>query len=1131
MTDFSTNVPTQLGPTREAAAALAPQRIDYDVEGAVRAGLRAPEIAEYLSSQTNYDYRGARDAGISDDEIIAELSTARMPSVPATLAEGAFRGALEGAPAIAGGITGATTGLQLGTAVAPALGPLAPAGPAIGFVLGGSLGTAAGLFAGQEAEAGLEGMGALPDTPVTPGRRPIFEGARTFGSGLPALPAPFLAVRGQHPGTMRFFELRNRRMRKENPELTPLDQILRSAQQRPGTFATGEAVALGAAATGGGLAEASDPGNALLRMGAELAFGVASPINATRVGGKAVESTREALTNLSPEGRANRLGQRLVRILEDEGEDVGMLMRRILDDDELDVLAREAGVDLGLRTPAAKTGSPTLAALQRTIAAENQQLGPTVQRAAEQNLAGVARLIDLMVAMDDPAILSTVAQMRDTYFRDALQMRLDQASAKAAETAGRILVEDPNASQRASLAVQGVLTDAISDARAQERALYGAVDLSAPADATNTASTLAEIRAELLPESPFPSMITRFVNRVTDEDPETGELLSPPSLRDLVNFRSEMLSMARDAQGTGNYRDARFYGRMAEGALEDIGLRAEALPGGIDPNIPMMRSPNERALENAYAFSRELNDVFTRSFAGDALARNRRGADRIPPELLANRILGGSGDATSLRIAQLEEAATFMANRAGPEFADTARDRLGTLRDAADTILRVSAARTVNPETGQVNPLALSRFIQNNGATLEQFPALRADLEDAVTAQQLLRNVTDANSVEARALDNSRIFRALLGSEEVPGGAVAMAIGTPGVTPDPNAVKNLNQLIRLVNGAGDLAPQAQAGLRDAVLDRALVYSTRDDGSVDFGRFRQFVLDPISRNQPSVGQVLREGGIFSDVELTQLNRFMREVEQIQAAVDAGGPRLEQTLVDAPAAALDMVLRVGGSALGTGVSRTMETVLPFYRRGGGQGLIEAQAGSAMTRNLFQDMPRTYFKDLVNEAIKDQDVMADILRRGTQQNMRARSQVDRRINSFLVASGLQLPSDQIEELRQQIPVGGFITPAAAATMPDPAELEAYLQSIAPPQAAPAPAAPALPPPQQSAAPQGAPPSPVPSSLRPAAGAQSTPGPQGGGMSTSPNYSALFPNDPIAPMMQQREMEQGIGSLMGAR
>jgi hypothetical protein len=95
MTATSTNVPgfrppatpdditavltTGGGPTVAAAEALTP-RIDYDVNAALEAGLTARDIADYLAGQTNYDVGAAREAGVSDDAIIAELSTARMPS-------------------------------------------------------------------------------------------------------------------------------------------------------------------------------------------------------------------------------------------------------------------------------------------------------------------------------------------------------------------------------------------------------------------------------------------------------------------------------------------------------------------------------------------------------------------------------------------------------------------------------------------------------------------------------------------------------------------------------------------------------------------------------------------------------------------------------------------------------------------------------------------------------------------------------------------------------------------------------------------------------------------------------------------------------------------------------------------
>jgi hypothetical protein len=1092
------------GPTVAAAQALAP-RIDYDVNAALEAGLTARDIADYLAGETNYDVAAAREAGVSDDAIIAELSTARMPSRTGAITEGVVRGVVVGAPTTAAAITGVVAG--------------APLGPP-GMLVGGTIGTLAGLFAGTQAEQGLEDIGALPTGQVVPGRRPFLEGGRTFGGGAAMLPAPFMAVQGIPLSTTRFLQLRAPRRPIEgntgvaSPGLTPFEGILRSAQQRPGLFAAGETAALGAASVGGGAAEQADPGNAYLRLGAEITAGMVNPVGiVSRFGPKVVEVIRNSLRTLTPEGRANRLGERLVTILENAGEDPQAVITALMQDDELATLAKEMGVDLGPRTAALRSGSPTLTTLQRTIAAENQQtLGPTVAKAAEQNLEGIARMINLLSTFDDPEILATVAQMRDGMFRDALQMRLDQASARAAETAGRIITDDPLAGQRAGQAVASIVGDALSDARAQERALYGAVNLSVPASADNILNTVDQIRANILPESPFPTIITRFADRVSEEGAEV-------TLRDIVNFRSEMLSMARDAAATGNYRDANFYGRMAEGALDDIGLRAEATPGGIDPNIPMMRDPNTRALGNAFAFSRSLNDVFTRSFAGNVGATSRTGANRLPPELLASRIFSGGGDATSLRIAQLEEAATFLANNAGPQFAETAGQRLGTLRDAENTILQVAAARTLNPETGQVNPVALSRFMRENAAALERFPQLRADLQDAVTAQQRLRAVTDANSIETRAMESDRVFSALLGAEETPGGAVGIAIGTPGQTSRPDAVRNLNQLVKLVNTAGDLAPQARAGLRDAVLDRAEVYA-RSDGGFDFAKFREFLLQPISRTQPSVAGVLRDGGIFTDVELTQLNRFLTEADNIQQALDAGGPRLQETVIDAPAAAVDLVLRIAGSALGTSTSRVLERIIPGYTRGGGQGLIEAQAGSALAQNMFKNMPQTYFRNMLNEAIAQPDVMEELLRIGVNQSARRRNTVDRRINAFLINAGLQPARDEIEEAQFRTPLPSFVGTAEAATL-DTAPLEAYLQSVQ--QAAPAPATPAPPPGPTTATPSaGAP----PPAVLPAA----PPATQAGGQSRA-SYSALFPNDPIAPLVQQREMQQGIGSLVGPR
>jgi len=1132
---------TEVGPTRAAAESLRPLKIDFDIEAATVAGLSPTQIAQYLSDETNYDYAGARAAGINDDQIIAELSTARRPTAAGAFGEGSTRGMVVGAPAVAGGGTGAMLGLQAGTAVAPFLGPFAPAGPAIGFIGGGILGTLAGAFAGSGVESRLEDVGVLPTGPMTPDRRSIMESGRTFGSGVVALPLPHLAVRNMPLGAVNFLTrqapqtaaapqsfaeaggnimqrlgrgardavqgapVRDAAGNILQPRVTPLDRILGTAARSPVSFAVAETSALGSAAVAGGLAEEIDPGNVYLRMSAEITAGMANPVALSSRAMRAARTTiGDTLDRFSEGGRQRAIGQKLFTLLENAGEDPQAVIRALMADDELDVIAREAGVDLGTRTPGVKTGSATLTSLQRTIAQNNERVGPTVARAAEQNLEGLAKLIDLMVEMDDPSVLAAAGQLRNDYYQAALQQRLDQASAQAAETAGRLLSDDPLAGQRAGQVVEELVSKSLRDARYQEKALYARVDLRQPASVDNIASEFATIRRDdLLPESPFPSLISRFVLRTTADDAEVN-------LRDLTKFRSEMLSMARDARAKLTFRDANFFGRMAEAALEDIGLRARRRRGGIDPNIPMMRSPNERALANAYSFSKALNDVFTRSFAGDAIATRRSGADRIPPELLAGRIFGTGGDATSLRVSQLADAVQFMQRNAGEAFAETATARLGTLRAAESDILRLAAERTVNPETGRVNPVALARFARNNAATLEQFPQLRDDLTNALTAEQLLRNVTDVNSVEAKNLANQGALRAVLGNDETPAGAVAIAIGEPGGGRSPDAVKNLQGLVKLVNTSGDIAPQARAGLRDAALDRAIVYSTSPEGNFSFDRFRTFLTEPMSRRQPSVVGVLRDGNILSDAEATRLNAFLREAEKIQDAINTGGPMLDDILVDAPGAVFDLVTRLIGSAVGRTAGQQIT--------GRPGGIVEAGAGVRFTRNVFERMPTTYLRNIVDEAVVNPDFMGLLLTKGRPQTVLAQRRFNNQLNGFLYNAGIIALPEQ-EEGAVRAPVGD---PFAAQALETPeqigaatADIQSYLDSVRPQPVAP-PVAPSAPPagnlPPAAAPVQAPPPAPVQ---------------QGAAASPRASYAALFPNDAIAPLMQQREMQQGIGSL----
>ena len=107
--------------------------------------------------------------------------------------------------------------------------------------------------------------------------------------------------------------------------------------------------------------------------------------------------------------------------------------------------------------------------------------------------------------------------------------------------------------------------------------------------------------------------------------------------------------------------------------------------------------------------------MFTRSFAGDVLAKRPNGAPKYDPETLHSELFGSGGDKLTARLVDLNEAVGFMVQQGGSSFADTSAARLQTVQAAQETILRQAVAdKVLNLDTGRINPEALRLFVQRN---------------------------------------------------------------------------------------------------------------------------------------------------------------------------------------------------------------------------------------------------------------------------------------------------------------------------------------------------------------------------------------------------------------------------------
>ena len=1192
------------GPTIAAAEQTSPKMvIDYDYDAAIEAGLEPADIAKYLAAETNYDYSGARAAGIDDLDIISELTGMRRPGPVASFMEGVRREA----PVAGAFTTGAIKGFELT--------PGPPPAKAVGAVVTG-LGSA--LLSDE-----LTSYFFPTDKPLD---RTSYEMGRTFGAGVGTLPVPYAVTSGLPVGQNLFMQ----NLYKFSPASTPVERMLATAQTKPMRFALAELGTSAAAAGGAGVSEELFPGNELARFGAEVGAGSAAslalPLPIVKVTSAAVKKLLPALTT---EGRKRTLGNKLVNVLNKYEEDPDAAMTMLLEDDEIDKLAKEFGVDLGPRTAAIKSKSPTLAKIQAQFM-KDERMGPTLRRAAMKNLDGLSRIVDLMIALDDPDALAAAADLQKGIFDATLQARLEQVNSKAAESAAKVGRAGPEDRSRAGEIILEMNQQVLKEAREQERLLYNAVDKTEPVGVDRITSELDTIQGELLPESPFPTLITRFVNRVAGRDGEdVGEAfvadidridtaitkrtdraaalkaefdekaqLSPEAkdaydgqfgdldariaerksqgafvdftdmidelartaanyrekgagdlgagssldattrkrvaglmetkirelqaeqalselrydkslvtrergvamadaadieapgatVGELTAFRSEMLRFSRDARAAGNFRDANFYGRMAEAALDDLGLAADPAFTGTD------LTANQQALKNAHSFSRSLNDVFTRAYAGEIMGKTRTGQSRIPPELLADDLLGGSANATNLKINELENAVMFLKREMGED--PNVEDRIDTFRNLSQQVLRSAAQRYVNPATGRVNMVGLGNWLRDNDQVMRKFPLLRGDLEDAVTAEKVLRDTIELNTKAERDLNAAQrsfndqlAFAYFLGSDEKPGDLVGKVVS------GRNPGKNLNATIRFAKQGGENVVE---GLKDSLLDWAFVKAGGANGQINFAQMKSALFDPMARKQPSIMTVLRQQKVISDTEATNLLKVLNEMESVESIIKSQDvlPRRDRPQ-DIPSAAYDLTIRLLGSAIGRGAGQQIT--------GRQAGIVEAGAGVRFARNIFEDMPTTYFNDMLKLAVQEPKLMAVLLDQPRNGNQKIR--YNDQLKGFLLGAGLIPTDEQREDVRGFFP--SMIPQASAAEMPSEQQLQEYLSRSSAP--APAPAAPTA---------AQAPAAPAPTTVIPPSGAGPSP-------NTRASYSALFPGDVVSPLINQQQQRQGIMSL----
>jgi hypothetical protein len=616
----------------------------------------------------------------------------------------------------------------------------------------------------------------------------------------------------------------------------------------------------------------------------------------------------------------------------------------------------------------------------------------------------------------------------------------------------------------------------------------------------------------------FGKLLKKFINALPTESDAATKLQAaeqaaakaavekePLTMKELQKLRSDILG-----QITALKKDA--VGGRQRNVLSEI---EQALLNDLDE-----MGANSPEYAQARAFSRALNDTFTRTFVGQSLKTGKYGEQVVSPELLLQKLMSGGADATSLRMAQIEDAAKFVAEESAklesrlisagtmddlrPDeraLFQNAKDIPITVNGVVDAIVRNAAHEVVDPNTGLVSPTKLGAWVNKNKPLLNKFPDLLSDLMDERKAAVLFAQEDTLIKQERRQFASDKKVLTQLIDADSPTTIISGILSKGEKKP----LTKLNQIVKSLDSqladnqiTPEMHEQAMRGLRGSLLEHVMVASGVSGGSYKPSAMYQQLFEPMKGvlGGTTLAEWMVANGVLKQAQADNMKLVVSEMVGFELSAMRGN--FEELLKEATPI-LDLYLRLSGAELGRKLSKAM---------GGKGGLIEASAGSQLLRKLFHDVPDAFNMNQLQKIFEDRQLLAAFLRKG-------KTQADKkRIAGDIFARYANMGFNPAKRIAPS--VGRETVEDETGIEREVEALEASLRKRKQvPQPMPAPAPQAQPMPMPTPAPQPVPaPAPQPISAAPAS-------PQ-----SRAQYAALFPNDSASQMIRS---QQGIASLMG--
>ena len=753
------------------------------------------------------------------------------------------------------------------------------------------------------------------------------------------------------------------------------------ARTNPRGLALAEGLPAVSAAGGAYLAETVSPGNTMFRVGAEVGFGILNPSRVIEFGYDRTKAlVGYAAGTMNQQNVQNRSWEWIRDTLEEAGENPEVFLR---------ILRENNIVDPASATAAQITGSPAAAAIESHLAG----ISPNFKRGQAQKLEQTLDALRFkIVGLEKAAVesstpegmktaLKLAAEVRYEYTNTLISARVSRANDDATEAVRQLLGKNPDATaSEISVVARNALDDSLRSVRQVETELWEKVASPDAFSTTNLRAAVDDIynrSAIELQDEKIPAKVLSLLER-------SGANEVPVTLTDLKDFRGWLLENSRTAAQAGRNAEATRLGQLAKAVLDDIDS--------------VMVSAGNRAYDEARMFSRQLNDVFTRSYAGKAVAVGRYG-DRIPPEMLLRRATAGGDEQVVLQLEDLSRATRFLEdiNINKALTADNIRD----MNDAQEQFVRLLATSSFDKKTKLVDVNALQRFAKNRPELLARFPAVKADIDDAIKGgESLLR--WQATADRLHGIVKNRPMTQIMGSNATQVASRAIA--------SPNREAELAKLVKFAKGGATskrgvqvVTPEAaMADLRQSVIQSVVGKSSpvvRDRGNVlDIGQFRSMMFDATPTGQRPLVDVLVEQGVFDQSHVANMRKITGAFDAaMQTTAPPTAIRQQTTMLDRGVRAVTKVL---GSWLGAGTRQVT---------GGPGNIILATEGSNLAQDILLRMPAANTMAMVEQLMANPEMLQMVANRAFTPAQQ-RENVGR-FYSWLIQSGL---TEGIEQMR---------------------------------------------------------------------------------------------------------------------